>query len=105
VQPLLWMTVFAAKFAALTACSMDLPATICDRKPPTNASPAPFVSTSLSFGSLMTSWVVTCEHAAEEEATAMPEYSQQCVQHTIYMFNHRWRPFTLAAGRSVYRLR
>ena len=37
------MMVLAAKFAALMACSMDLPCTICDRKPPTNASPAPFV--------------------------------------------------------------
>ena len=61
MQPLRWMMVFAAKLAALTACSIDLPATICDKKPPTNASPAPLVSTSLSFGSSMTGWVVTCK--------------------------------------------
>ena len=51
----------AAKFPALQHSCTSLPATSCDKKPPTNASPAPFVSTSFSFGRVITGTCTTCK--------------------------------------------
>ena len=48
VQPDLWMICVAAQIPHLTATSSGLPCTYCARKPPTKASPAPFVSTILN---------------------------------------------------------
>lgn len=60
VAPLLWITTCAAKFPALTASEMSFPATSWDKNPPTKASPAPFVSTSLSFETGITGNLCTC---------------------------------------------
>ena len=59
VQPERWMIWRAEKCPALTHSSNSLPRTRRDRKPPTNASPAPFVSTILSLSSLGTACDVT----------------------------------------------
>merc|ERR1719242_1901066 len=51
VQPDLWMICVAAQMPHLTAVRRSLPRTYWARKPPTKASPAPFVSTILLAGS------------------------------------------------------
>ena len=49
-HPEFWIIVLAAKWPARTDSDTGLPRTICARKPPQKASPAPLVSTSISLG-------------------------------------------------------